>query len=332
MITLALGMSGDDVLSLQLALVDIGLLGGQPTGQFDDITQKAVVEVQRQAGLPQTGVVEDRTWDAVWRAQAGVAPAPTTYTPGRGPAAGQTTLATTDVVGQPPARSALLFAGLLFGGIYWFTHRHEAANWGRDDEDDEGDEGNEGDDEDDSFVEPERRERREAVGDYEDAVTDSLIDEPATISASGRPGDCKKAAMRLMRVQALVQRPSERSIYDRVVRKVASNCRGAEEAIEEAIEEAAGLREEAEREVGARLIRSPLDVQRGTSHEHGFRKSKKKLTRKTTSEGRPEGVRGRGRRGASAISVRRGGKEVARLRKEKSKTKRGYTWRKETED
>lgn len=303
MMTLALGMSGGDVRQLQTQLVANGLLGGEPTGQFDDTTQRAVVEFQRRAGLPQTGVVEDSTWAAFGDVR------------GRGGADPMALAPTT------PTRGALLFAGLLFGGIYWFTHRDEAAAWGRDGDDDSGDDDS---DDSDSFVEPERR----AVGDYEDAVTDSLIDEPAVISASGRPGDCKKAAMRLMRVQALVQKPSEHSLYDRVVRKVATNCRGAEAAVEEAIEEAADLREEAEREVGMKLIRSAGETSR--MPEHGFRKSKKKLTRKTTGAERGEaGVRGRGRRGSSAIEVRRGGKTAFTLRKEKAKTKRGYTWRRE---
>lgn len=305
MMTLARGMSGDDVVVLQQRLAATGLLGGTPDGQFDDATQQAVVEAQRRAGLPQTGVVDDSTWAAL-----GIRTEPEIVS--TSPAAAPTP--------PTPTRGALLFAGLLFGGIYWYTHRHEAAAFEEDDEDEEDDS-----DEEDEFVPPEQREA--AIGDYEDAVTDSLIDEPATISASGRPGDCKKAAMRLLRVQALVQRPSERSIYDRVVRKVASNCRGAEEALEEAVEEAAALREEAEEAVGARLIRSAGDTSR--MPEHGFRKTKRKLTRKTTSEGRPEGVRGRGRRGASAIEVRRGGKKSHSLRKEKSKTKRGYTWRRE---
>lgn len=307
MMTLARGMSGDDVVVLQQRLAAAGLLGGTPDGQFDDATQQAVVEAQRRANLPQTGVVEDSTWAAL------------------GLRTETTDLAVTTPAAPPqpqaPTRGALLFAGLLFGGIYWYTHRHEAAAFEEDDEDED-------DEEDESgFVPPAARSA--AVGDYEDAVTDSLLDEPATISASGRPGDCKKAAMRLFRVQSLAQRPNERALYDRVVRKVASNCRGAEEALEEAVEEAAQLREEAEEAVGAKLIRSAHDIAPGTSHEHGFRKSKKKLTKKTITEGRPEGVRGRGRRGASAIEVRRGGKRSHGLRKEKSKTKRGYTWRRE---
>lgn len=344
---LYLGATGDDVMSLQLALVAIGLLGGEPTGQFDQVTQRAVIEVQRRARLNQTGVVDDATWSAIWQMQASVAPSPDTNTPGVGARPGTTYTDPLEVAGRGPSQGQLLFWGLAAGAAYWFANRdkfkHGLAGLmggGADEDDDEDEE----DDYDDDFEDDEDDDEPEdqpRLSELNDAVTDSLIDEPAVISQSGRAGDCKKAAMRLMRVQALVQRPSERSLYDRVVRKVATNCRGEEASIQDAITEAAERRAEAEEELGSKLTEgletkrteTPEGSRKRTFVEPGFRKTKHKLTRKTTTEPAAErSGKGKGqghRRGASAVDVRRGGRTAYKMRKEKAKTKRGYTWRKE---
>lgn len=315
------GMVGDDVTSLQLALIAVGLVAGQPTGGYDATTQKAVMELQRRAGLAQTGVMDDASWNALYQLQASVAPASDGGTVSTPRKPGTIQGDTTNIVGSGNG-GAILLALLVGAATYWAHKKSHAYSDDDDGDEDEGDEEDDGEDID--FIPP--RQRRAQL---DDAVTDSLIDEPAVVSQSGRAGDCKKAAMLLLRRQGLVQRPNEKTLYDRVVRKVASNCRGEEGAIEEAIEEEQDRRDEAEAEVGSKLIRDARDTAK--MPEHGFRKTKFKLTRKSTTEGRQEGVRKAGRRGSSAIEVRRGGKKIHSLRKEKAKTKRGYTWRKETE-
>lgn len=372
---LRIGSTGDDVVSLQLALVAVGLLAGEPTGQFDVVTQKAVMEVQRRGGLPQTGVMDESAWNVLFQMQASVAPSPDTYTPGTGPTPSTTYLDPTDVQGRGPSRGQLLFFGALAAGAYWFANRERFKSHGTNEFEDDEEEDDDFEDEEDDYEDDDEQEH---VGDYEDAVTDSLIEAPARMSQGGRAADCKKAAMRLMRVQALVQRPAERSLYDNVVRKVATNCRGEEKAIEAAIEDEAARQEDMtddlldvigqtpvrdrakdsdrdenieqrkkaqalykrrardERDDGPSIDTRPNREQsRRKLYESGFRKVKTKLTKKTTTEPEKErSGRGKGqghRRGSSAVEVRRGGKVVHRMRKEKAKTKRGYTWRKEND-
>lgn len=376
---LRIGSVGDDVVSLQLALVAVGLLSGEPTGAFDQVTQRAVIELQRRAGLPQSGVMDDSTWNALFQMQASVAPTTggeVTYGP-RQPGTWEGD--TTEITGTPGKGTALFF-GLLAGAVYWWAHKDRAGATDEYEDDGEEDEDEEEDDEGDFEPDSEFSSSGRGLRDYDDAVTDSLIEEPARISHGGRSGDCKKAAMRLMRVQALVQRANERDLYDRTVKKVASNCRGEEKAIEAAIEDEAARQEEltddlldvigqtpvrdrakdsdreANIEARKKAQQERLQTQRfkkrsasedgptidtephrGQSrkrlYESGFRKVKTKLTRRTTTEPEKErSGRGKGqgnRRGSSAIKVRRGGKQLFTMRKEKAKTKRGYTWRKE---
>ncbi len=233
------------------------------------------------------------------------------------------------VPGVPgPSRGLLLFVGLAAGLTYWFTHRDRAAGFGEDDEDEDDfeDDDEDFDDEDDDFEPPAAR--------FRDATTDSLLDEPAVVAESGRPADCKKAAMLLLRRQALVNTERERGLFNKVVRKVASDCRGAEEAVQEAIDDAAARREEAEQAVGMKLIRSPYDTSRLPA-ESGFRKSKRTLKRTTTTEHGDARSKGRGRSGRpgqSPMRVKKASGERFKLRKEKAKTKRGYTWRREDDE
>ncbi len=358
--SLRIGMSSEAVMSLQQLLAAIGLLGGAPTGSFDTVTQRAVIELQRRAGLVQTGVVDEATWNALYQMQATSLVAPGPVTVGPAPSA--------------PRSNGVLFAGLLAAGAYWFANRDRFKQGAATAEYDEDEDDEEDDDED--FEDDDQS--AEAVGDYEDAVTDSLLEEPARLSRSGNASDCKKAAMRLMRVQALAQRADERALYNNTVKKVVDNCRGEADVVEKVVEEEAARQEEviedlisvigqtAERERskdsdrdanieerrkaqalyrprkrdarddGPAIETNPNREQsRRKLYESGFRKVKAKLTRKTTTEPEKErsgAGKGQGhRRGASAVKVRRGGKQLFKMRKEKAKTKRGFTWRKEND-
>ncbi len=61
---LARGMSGSDVSALQTRLVRLGLLGGVD-GVFGSVTQGAVAAFQRSEGLPDSGVADKATLDAL---------------------------------------------------------------------------------------------------------------------------------------------------------------------------------------------------------------------------------------------------------------------------
>lgn len=336
---LAPGAVGDDVTSLQLALVAIGLLGGEPTGAYDAVTRQAVLELQRRARLPQTGAMDDATWDALFRIQAEVAPTTGGEVSADPRPQGTTELEPVSIVGAHSRGTLFFIFAAVAGATYWFNKRKQ--QYAGDDEGEDDDDG-----EDIDFIPPSHRKKstsrsRQQLEDLDDAVTDSLIDEPAVVASSGRPGDCKKAARMLLSRSGLAQTSSERGLYNRVVKKVASDCRGAEDAVAEAIEEEQGRREEIEEVLGARGVRSHEDVERHPGE--GFRKTKTKLTKKTTTSKRrswkPELVEEieevahahrPGRRGAAAIGVRKKSGETYRIRKEKAKTKRGYTWRKET--
>lgn len=65
--TLSLGDSGDDVLTLSWKLVRAGLLDRDvPLTTFDAETEEAVEDLQDMAGLPQTGAVNEATWNALF--------------------------------------------------------------------------------------------------------------------------------------------------------------------------------------------------------------------------------------------------------------------------
>ena len=59
------GSSGEEVISLQMMLFDMGYLFAEPDGQFGKMTEEAVKEYQRSAGLEETGVVTDELMGAI---------------------------------------------------------------------------------------------------------------------------------------------------------------------------------------------------------------------------------------------------------------------------
>lgn len=63
---LCLGMSGDKVLQVQKRLQELGFFHGEPQGNYGPLTKEAVRAFQAYAGLPVTGVVDDRTWGALF--------------------------------------------------------------------------------------------------------------------------------------------------------------------------------------------------------------------------------------------------------------------------
>ena len=63
--TLTRGMVGLDVLSLQQRLNQLGLTGGEEDGVLGEVTERAVREFQRSAGMLVTGVVDEATVDAL---------------------------------------------------------------------------------------------------------------------------------------------------------------------------------------------------------------------------------------------------------------------------
>lgn len=345
---LRLGMSGEHVRTLQAALAAIGIVGGQPTGQFDQTTQQAVIEMQRRANLPQTGVVDEQTWNALYQMTSSVSPST------------EQVNVSTDSAGQaaPAGNGLALLAAVGIGLATYWAHTTKMFN-GDDggEDDDERDDGEEEDIDDDDFEPTGGRHAR--LADLDDAVTDSLLDEPAVVASSRRPGDCKKAARMLLSRRGLAQRPNERALYSRVVKKVASDCHDQQDAVKEAID--------AERERQddiADELDSTWDEEEGPGARsaderptkfpgEGFRKTKRKWTKKggaarkkrrtevspgerdlldsiahSKKPNRP-GASGGGRPGASAVRVKKRGGEQYRIRKEKAKTKRGHTWRKE---
>ncbi len=69
-VSLRIGVDSDDVRLLQeylnfIAGYDTEIPPVSPTGYFGELTQASVIALQRQAGLPQNGVVDAPTWTAV---------------------------------------------------------------------------------------------------------------------------------------------------------------------------------------------------------------------------------------------------------------------------
>lgn len=63
--TLKHGSKGQDVLTLQVALHDAGLLKAKPDGDFGNLTLAAVVKFQQSWGLVPDGIVGSATWAAL---------------------------------------------------------------------------------------------------------------------------------------------------------------------------------------------------------------------------------------------------------------------------
>ncbi|BAY18143.1 peptidoglycan binding domain-containing protein [Anabaenopsis circularis NIES-21] len=68
---LRLGMSGEDVLTLQKQLQRVGFLSGGIDGDFGRTTETAVKALQRRYGLEEDGVAGGATWDILLRRSPG---------------------------------------------------------------------------------------------------------------------------------------------------------------------------------------------------------------------------------------------------------------------
>ena len=64
---LARGSSGEEVMSLQEMLFDMGYLSEEADGKFGANTEAAVKEYQKTAGLEETGIVTDELMDQVYQ-------------------------------------------------------------------------------------------------------------------------------------------------------------------------------------------------------------------------------------------------------------------------
>lgn len=196
---------------------------------------------------------------------------------------------------------------------------------------------------------------------FADATTDSLIDEAAVIAGRGKKGDCYKAVKLLKGRSGLVRGTRERGLYARVARAVSRDCAHADEEVEKAVTEeverandvedifsrrgSGSTKPNVEKAVKAWLELEPGaregDIERELQsdrdeeieYEENLRpvKGRSSLRKTTTQHGsaRAKGRTRRGRSGAAAIQVRKKSGEQFRIRKEKAKTKRGYTWRRE---
>lgn len=221
--------------------------------------------------------------------------------------------------GAPDSGLALLI-GLAVGyGYYWFATR----DGGQPEDEEEYDE----EDEEDEVERPKRVSR---LSRFRDVTTDSLIDRPAVLASTGKPGDCYKAVRMLPASQGLAQTKTEKGIFRRVLKAVADDCRGAEDAVDRAIDDLEAGREE---------IEDMLDVAPGPTNRlisEGLRRTKRKKIGKDdeiealtqVAHRRGASARGGRPRGAS-LKVRRAAGQSYRLRKEKAPTKRGYKWRRE---
>ncbi|MDR3641571.1 MAG: peptidoglycan-binding domain-containing protein [Humidesulfovibrio sp.] len=70
------GSTGDDVVRIQKALKDAGLLQGEPDGVFGGQTEAAVKQLQTNSGLPADGVVGPATWAKLFPGDAAATPTP----------------------------------------------------------------------------------------------------------------------------------------------------------------------------------------------------------------------------------------------------------------
>lgn len=236
-----------------------------------------------------------------------------------------------DDTAQPGAapNGMALFVGLAVGLAYWWMGQRQQER-----EEDLGEQ------EDDEAVERPRR-----VARLSDVTTDRLIDEPAVVASSGRAGDCYKAVKMLPGRQSLATSAHEKSIFRRVLKSVADDCREHEEAIDDALEDLEETREEIEDILGVDSSNVSDDPERNIAARHAAQKAVREgsltRTRRKKVPASPEidildraaasrgaSARGGRPRGASLL-VRRPGGQKFRLKKEKAPTKRGFKWRKE---
>ena len=66
----AAGDSGLNVYALQRRLRQMGYFKGECTGSYGDLTQQAVLQFQKENGLPQTGAADAATWVAIYSGAA----------------------------------------------------------------------------------------------------------------------------------------------------------------------------------------------------------------------------------------------------------------------
>ena len=113
--TLHSGMKGEEVKTMQIALIAQGYLGGTPDGIFGTNTEKAVKKFQRANQLKADGLAGAKTLEMLYQkaggaGQTSAAPANDSGSTAAAPAASTTTTATTAAAGNA--------AGGLFGGDY----------------------------------------------------------------------------------------------------------------------------------------------------------------------------------------------------------------------
>ncbi|MBQ9251361.1 MAG: peptidoglycan-binding protein [Clostridia bacterium] len=113
--TLHSGMKGEEVKTMQIALIAQGYLGGTPDGIFGTNTEKAVKKFQRANQLKADGLAGAKTLEMLYQkaggaGQTSATPANDSGSAAAAPAASTTTTATTATAGNA--------AGGLFGGDY----------------------------------------------------------------------------------------------------------------------------------------------------------------------------------------------------------------------
>lgn len=64
------GDRGEEISRMQARLKELGYLDGEPTGLFDKETEAALIAFQRRNGLLATGMADERTWQALFDANA----------------------------------------------------------------------------------------------------------------------------------------------------------------------------------------------------------------------------------------------------------------------
>ena len=163
-----------------------------------------------------------------------------------------------------------------------------------------------------------------------DAVTDNLLDEPATVASSGSVVDCVKAAHLLTKRKMLARAERERARFNRVVRDVAASCRGeAADAVERVVEIALEDREEAE-SINAGL-RSPTKNQAAEMQLTVMKQILDTVAHSQSEEGEADAVASRRKRGGQGSVAKftrhRGATGTRFVREEDTKTGR-YFYRK----
>lgn len=102
---LRIGSAGAIVGELQATLRLLGYYSGEATGTYDEATVIAVYQFQKAANIPQTGIMDQRTWTTLFPIAAATTTAPTATTPtAKEPP--KTTTTTTPPTAKPPATTS----------------------------------------------------------------------------------------------------------------------------------------------------------------------------------------------------------------------------------